>query len=267
MWSEQIYRSLAQSVGMFLLIQGGMKYFLNTGAKTPAAPAQSGAAVPNTANPGANVVIPSWEERPHSLDPGVQYAPVPWTISPIWPDNAEVDILMYISPSTVAPSFKSMPKDSLLINEKNFKIGDYKQKREIHTEFKVPKEVQHNATLNAHFYVGKSGSVLDPTAAGYDSGKAYHVVRPLSAYQVKKKAKKTRNLLSDMPSKEEETEEEKNAPKVFANYYHPNFSSLRTHRCIPVRASTFSSSPAVREMPRGSMAGTTPSCSRTRSGS
>ncbi|KAH5225352.1 hypothetical protein HBH77_016400 [Parastagonospora nodorum] len=219
-----IYRSLAQSVGMFLLIQGGMKYFLNTGAKTPAAPAQSGAAVPSTANTGANVVIPSWEERPHSLEPGVEYSHVPYKISPIWPDNPEVDILMYISPSTAAPSLKSMPKDSLLINETNFKIGDYKQKREIQTEFKVPKEVQHNAILNAHFYVGKSGSVLDPTAAGYDPGKAYHVVRPLSAYQVKKKAKKTRNLLSDMPSKEEETEEEKNAPKVFANYYHPNFT-------------------------------------------
>jgi hypothetical protein len=225
MLTSQIIRSLVQSVGMFLLIQGGMKYFVNTPAKAPAtSPAQSGSVVPNTANPGANVVIPTWEERPHSLEPGVQYSHVPWTISPIWPNDIEVDIRMYISPSTVAPSFKAMPKDSLLVDEKNFRIGDYKQKREVHTEFKVPKEVQYNATLMAHFYVGQSGSVLDPTQKGYDPAKAYHVVRPLSQYQVKKKVKKSRNLLSDMPTKEEETEEEKNAPKVFGNYYHPNFT-------------------------------------------
>jgi hypothetical protein len=225
MLTSQIIRSLVQSVGMFLLIQGGMKYFVNTPAKAPAtSPAQSGSVVPNTANPGANVVIPTWEERPHSLEPGVQYSHVPWTISPIWPNDIEVDIRMYISPSTVAPSFKAMPKDSLLVDEKNFRIGDYKQKREVHTEFKVPKEVQYNATLMAHFYVGQSGSVLDPTQKGYDPAKAYHVVRPLSQYQIKKKVKKSRNLLSDMPTKEEETEEEKNAPKVFGNYYHPNFT-------------------------------------------
>ncbi|KAL5115812.1 hypothetical protein ACEQ8H_006307 [Pleosporales sp. CAS-2024a] len=215
-----IFRSIAQSVGIFLLIQGGIKYLM-PGNQSPAAPAQSGAAVSRAQN---HVVVPAWEDRPRSLEPGVQYSHVPHTISPMWPNNVEVDVRMYISPSTVAPGFNSMPKGSLLIDEKKFVIGDYGQKREIHTEFKVPTEVQHNAILNAHFYVGQSGSVLDPTQPGYDPAKAYHVVRPLSAYHVKKKVKKTRNLLSDMPTKEQETEEEKNAPRVYANYYHPNFT-------------------------------------------
>jgi hypothetical protein len=219
------FRSIAQSIGIFLLIQGGMKYFMNTGSTTPAAgSSQPGSAAPGAVKPSGNVVIPSWENRPHTLAPGVEYSHVPWSISPIWEAGTELDVLMYISPSFAAPSFKSMPKDSLLIEERNFKLGDWKQKRQIQTEFKVPTEVQHNATLNAHFYVGRSGSILDPTQRGYDAGKAYHVVRPLSQYQVKKKAKKTRNLLSDMPANEADTEEDKDTPRLVGNYYHPNFT-------------------------------------------
>jgi hypothetical protein len=219
-------RSIAQSVGIFLLIQGGMKYFTKSGGNSPAVAntAQPGSAVPNMAQPDGNAVIPAWEDRPSSLDPGAEWSSVPWSIAPMWPINTEIDISMYVSPSVAMPQFRSIPKEHLLIEEKNFKFGDYKQKRVIHTEFNVPKEVQHNATLFAHFYVGHSGSVLDPNQAGYDTAKAYHVIRPLSQYQVKKKVKKTRNLLSDMPSNEQETEEEKNAPKVFGNYYHPNFT-------------------------------------------
>ncbi|KAF1939208.1 cleft lip and palate associated transmembrane protein 1 [Clathrospora elynae] len=223
---KSIYKSIAQSVGIFLLIQGGMKYLMPQAApKVPAvaSPAQSGsAAVPARA---LNAVIPAWENRPQSLEPDVEYSPVPWNVAPIWPVGTELDISMYISASVAMPPLKSMPKDSLLIEEKKFKFGDYNQNREIHTEFRVPKEVQHNATLLAHFYVAQSGSVLDPMQPGYDTAKAYHFIRPLSQYQVKKKVAKTRNLLSDMPEKAaSETEEEKNTPKVVASYYHPNFT-------------------------------------------
>lgn len=117
-----------------------------------------------------------------------------------------------------------MPKQSLLIDEKNFKFGDYNENRVIETEFAVPKVVQNNGTLFAHFYVGQSGSVLDPTVPGYDVAKAYHFVRPLTRYFPKKKIAKTRNLLSDMPERDIETEEEKAAPKVIASYYHPNMT-------------------------------------------
>lgn len=122
------------------------------------------------------------------------------------------------------PALKSMPKESLLIEEKNFKFGDYKENRIIETSFTVPKAVQQNATLFAHFFVAKSGKVLDPTLPDYDLGSAYHFVRPLTRYLPKKKIAKTRNLLSDMPEKDIETEEEKKAPKVIGSYYHPNFT-------------------------------------------
>lgn len=203
-----------------------MKYFLNSGNNTPAAadPSQSGAAAV-TSNAGGNVAIPSWENRPLSYQPDTQFSHIPMNIAPMWPVGTELDISMYISPSIAMPSIKARPKDSLLIDEKKFKWGDYKEKRIIETEFKVPKEVQHNATLFAHFYVAQSGSVLDPTEAGYDSAKAYYFIRPLSQYQAKKKIAKTRNLLSDMPEKDaQESEEEKKAPKIIANYYHPNFT-------------------------------------------
>ena len=207
---------------MFLLIQGGMKYFL----KAPAPAATPGQA--NTVTPGgsgAAVSIPAWENRPHQLDPGADYSRVPWNIAPMWQTGEELDISMYISPSVAMPALKTMPKESLLIDEKNFVFGDYKQKREVHVEFTVPTEVQHNASLLAHFYVGKSGAVLDPTQPGYDPAAAYYFIRPLTQYQPKKRVAKTRNLLSDMPEKDAvETDEEKKAGKIIGNYYHPNFT-------------------------------------------
>jgi hypothetical protein len=209
-----------------MLIQGGMKYFMpQTPKTTPAVndPAQTGSVA--AVKPSGNVVIPAWEQRPQSLDPGAQYSAIPYAVAPMWPAGIEMDIAMYISSSVAMPPLKSMPKESLLIEEKNFRFGDYKDNREIHTEFKVPKEVQRNATLLAHFYVAQSGNVLDPMQPGYDTSKAYHFIRPLTQYQPKKKIAKTRNLLSDMPDRAEvETEEEKNAPKIVASYYHPNFT-------------------------------------------
>jgi hypothetical protein len=142
----------------------------------------------------------------------------------MWPAGTELDISLYISPSWAMPALKSMPKETLLIDEKKFKLGDYNENRVVETEFAVPRAVQQNGTLFAHFYVGKSGSVLDPTVPGYDVSKAYHFVRPLTRYIPKKKIAKTRNLLADMPERDGETEEEKNAPKVIASYYHPNFT-------------------------------------------
>ncbi|KAF2711115.1 cleft lip and palate transmembrane 1 [Pleomassaria siparia CBS 279.74] len=223
--STGIIRTLAQSVGMFFLIQFAMKQFspsaqnvavVDTTAKNGAAPAANVAV--NT-----NVKIPLYEDRPRQWAPDVTYSTVPWNIAPIWPVGTELDIYMYITPSLAMPALKSMPKESLLIEEKNFKFGDYKENREINTEFAVPSAVQHNATLFAHFYVGQSGSVLDPIAPGYDVEKAYYFIRPLTKYLPKKKIAKTRNLLSG-PTDEEELEIEKNTPKVVASYYHSNFS-------------------------------------------
>jgi hypothetical protein len=180
-------------------------------------------AVVSNGNANVAVKIPQFDNRPHQLDEGAQWSPVPNSIAPMWPVGGELDILMYISPSLAMPALKKMPKDTLLIEEKGFKFGDWKESREINTEFTVPKEVQNNATLFAHFYVAQSGAVIDPTMSTYDPAKAYHFIRPLSLYLPKKKISKTRNLLSDMPDTAE-SEEEKKQPKIIGSYYHSNFS-------------------------------------------
>jgi hypothetical protein len=207
-----------QSVGIFLLIQFGTQKLFP--AQPQADPAK-GAVVPN-AN-GAKFSIPAFQNRPRQLDEGAQWSPVPMNIAPMWEVGTEVDIRMYVTPSLAMPSLKSMAKETLLIEETSFKFGDYKEKREINTEFPVPKAAQRNATLFAHFYIGKTGSVLDPTVSGYDPTKAYHFTRPLTAYLPKKKIAKTRNLLSDLPDTVE-SEEEKKEPKIIGSYYHPNFT-------------------------------------------
>jgi hypothetical protein len=116
------------------------------------------------------------------------------------------------------------------MQEKNFTMGNYSDTREIDTTIKVPKAVQQNGTLWAHFFVARTGFQLDPAAKDYTTDDALHFIRPLNQYLPKKKAKKLKNLLST--DEGEESEEEDNAPKVTtASYYHPNFTvSLRAQR-------------------------------------
>jgi hypothetical protein len=210
---------MAKSLGMFVLIQGGMKMITK-----PSAPVVSQAPAGAKMATGVPAAIPAFDARPQHLNEDATYHHVPINIAPMWPLGTEVDIAMYISPSVAMPPLKAMPQNSLLIHEKNFVFGDYKENRDVHVEFDVPSEVQYNASLLAHFYVATSGSVLDPTQPGYDTAKAYHFIRPLTRFMPKKKTAKTRNLLSDMPQRDVETEEEKNMPKVIASYYHPNFT-------------------------------------------
>lgn len=212
-------KTLVQSVGIFFLIQFVSKQFL---AQKPAAtpdPATGNTVVVNTEAP-----IPAFEDRPTHFDDGAVRSIIPQNVAPMWPVGTEVDIILYISPSIAMPPLKQLPADTLLIEEKAFKFGDYSENRVIETEFKVPAEVQRNATLFAHFYVAKTGSPLDPTQPGYDPTKAYHTIRALSQYQPKKQIKKTRNLLSEMPQSSGETEEEKKTPKIIGSYYHSNFT-------------------------------------------
>ncbi|KAF2197160.1 cleft lip and palate transmembrane 1 [Delitschia confertaspora ATCC 74209] len=209
-----IIRTLIQSVGIFLLIQAGSKYFLQPKTADPSV---------GTTVPGSKIPIPAYSDRPQQLAEGTAWNPIPETVSPMWPVGTELDISMYISPSLAMPQLKSMPKESLLIEEKNFKFGDWSENREVHTEFAVPKEVQNNATLFAHFYVAHSGNQLDPMAPGYDMAKAYHFVRPLTQYLPKKKIAKTRNLLSSANEAAVQDVEEPQGQLV-APYYHPNFT-------------------------------------------
>ncbi|PVH98736.1 cleft lip and palate transmembrane 1 [Periconia macrospinosa] len=212
-----LLRTVAQSVGMFFLIQYGMKNFF------PQPQQNADVAKGSAAAPNSRVSIPMFDNRPTQLNEGAVWSPIPSNIAPMWPLDIDLDIAMYISPSLAMPALKNMPKDTLVIDEKKFKFGDYNENRHISVEFPVPKEVQNNATLFGHFYVSQSGAVVDPTSPNYDPTKAYHFIRPLSAYHPKKKAMKTRNLLSDLPDTVE-SEEEKNQPKVIASYYQSNFS-------------------------------------------
>jgi hypothetical protein len=107
-----------------------------------------------------------------------------------------MDITIVVSPSFVATPLAKVPKERIVVDETAFVFGNYKENRVIDTEFTVPKEVQNNGTLWAHFYIGLSGSKLDPGTKGYDPTKAFHFTHPLTQYIVQKKVKKTKNLLA-----------------------------------------------------------------------
>jgi hypothetical protein len=165
--------------------------------------------------------LPAFTDRP-SLSDVSNYSPVPDAIAPIWPANSMLDISVCVSPSIQFLGFPAVAKSALVVQEKNFKMADFSENRDIAASIKVPKEVQRNGTLWAHFFVGLAGSQLDPAAKDYDAGKAVHFVRPLNQYLPKKKTKKLKNLLTSGDDTDEVVDE-KPATQI-VSYYHPNFT-------------------------------------------
>ncbi|KAF2165191.1 hypothetical protein M409DRAFT_56069 [Zasmidium cellare ATCC 36951] len=202
------WMSKAWSIGKNILIFVAIQYALKTymGQQKPAA-----TPAPEVAQPGSEAVT-------------VDYSAVPQTIYPLWPTNTTLDVSLYISPSVIIPSLNQMPKDSLILNEKNFSIDrSQKDYRQVQKFFTVPKSVQDNGTLFAHILIGQHGAELDPAAPRYDPSKAYRMLRPLTQHLLKKKVRKTRSLLEGKNETVEEDPEEEEAPRS-ASYYHPNFT-------------------------------------------
>ncbi|KAI4226127.1 MAG: hypothetical protein LQ349_006933 [Xanthoria aureola] len=197
-----------QAIGIFFLVQFVVGQFLgnnksSTSSKSPA--------------------IPAFTDRPAGADIP-DYSSVPQTVAPIWPMNSSLDLSIYVSPSLVMPRLKSIDKSSLVLEEKAFTLGNWKENRQIDTTFKVPKEVQNNGTLWAHFYVALHGHPLDPADKGYDVANAYHFFHPLNHVIPKKKVAKTRKLVGASNTEVDEEEKPEASGPTWSSYYHPNFT-------------------------------------------
>ncbi|KAJ5545490.1 Cleft lip and palate transmembrane 1 [Penicillium sp. DV-2018c] len=205
--SSSGFKGALQGLGVFLLVQFAINQWM--GSK-------------NTATPSVNTGgIPAFADRPHPSEI-VEHSALPELVAPIWPLDGAVDLSIYVTPSMTVPKFKS--SDSILVlQETNFTIGNYSDTREIDTTIKLPRQVQQNGTLWAHFFLARAGYQLDPSAKDYNTADAVHFLRPLNQYLPKKKTKKLKNLLSG--PEDEDDEEEDNTPAVTtSSYYHPNFT-------------------------------------------
>lgn len=174
--------------------------------------------------PGNLGGIPAFQLRPSQLLEGAEYRALPKKIAPIWPQDSYVDVVVTLSPSFNPTPISQVPAEYVVLDEKRFQMNNYSDQRHIETTFKLPKPCQYNGTLWGHFYMALSGSKIDPKAAGYDPANAYHFAYPLTQYLPRKKVAKTRNLLDDMPARDEPDEEEGQKGPIIANYYHPNAS-------------------------------------------
>ncbi|KAJ5302258.1 hypothetical protein PENANT_c008G03845 [Penicillium antarcticum] len=206
--SNSGFKGALQGLGIFLLGQFAVSQFF--GNKQSASPSASSGG------------IPAFADRPHPSEIAESSA-IPDLIAPIWPADSAVDLSIYVTPSIIVPNFKS--SDSVLVlQEKNFTIGNYSDTREIDTTIKVPKQVQQNGTLWAHFFLARTGYQLDPAAKDYNTADAVHFLRPLNQYHAKKKVKKLKNLLATAGEAEQQQDDD-NVPDVQTmSYYHPNFT-------------------------------------------
>lgn len=167
--------------------------------------------------------IPAYQLRPSSLDEGAVWNAVPQRLAPMWPTDSSVDIIITLSPSFVPNKISTVKEEYVALNEKGFKLGNSSENRVAETTFNVPSSVQKNGTLWGHFYIGLTGSNLDPKEPGFDPETAFHFVYPLTQYIPKKKEAKKHNLLEGKAEEVEESEEQTTGP-IVANYYHPNTS-------------------------------------------
>ena len=206
--------SLLQGLAFFVISQYLVSTFFS--GKT------SGGNTPGQPSPGSSGDIGSFADRP-DITVIQNYSAIPHFVAPIWPVNSSLDVSIYVSPSLVMPALSSLPEESLVLEEKNFRIGDYQDKRDIQTTLTVPKQVQKNGTLWAHFYVALTGHQLDPLAKDYDIASATHFFRPLNQFLPKKRVRKLKNLL-DKANETEGAVEDKPQGLQVASYYHPNFT-------------------------------------------
>ncbi|KAK0635292.1 cleft lip and palate transmembrane 1 [Bombardia bombarda] len=222
--STPMVRKILQAVLMWVVMQMVMKQFTKAGQQATTEVKTANGEVVKVATTGS---VPPYDERPTQLDEGAIYNHIPQLIAPIWPTDSKVDIVVAISPSLAPTPLRQTPKDMIVLEERQFGIGNYSDKRATDRVINVPVPVQNNGTLWGHFYVGLPGALLDPTQSNYDPSSAYHFAFPLTQHIFKKKERKTRNLLgSTNATVEEEAEEEDTTPSgpIIANYYHPNIS-------------------------------------------
>lgn len=182
----------------------------------------SGAVVDISANGGD---IPPFHARPDTLNEGATWSAIPARIAPMWPNLTPLDITIVVSPTFVPVPIAKVPKDRIVVDETEFMFGDYDSSRIIDASFNVPKEVQNNGTLWGHFYIGTSGSNLDPATPGFDPSKAFHFVHPLTQYIAQKKIRKTKNLLATS-----EADDEVRFTRVRAHWHIFNIYTAR-RRC------------------------------------
>lgn len=205
---KSIFKSLLQSVGIFLLIQFVVSQYF--GSKSSTTTTTSGATPAGQANY-------KFDERP-AISAIANYSHVPLNVAPIWPEDSTVDLQVYVS-ALIKPFGD---KGELVADERDLKMGDYKDARDIATTIKIPTEVQHNGTLWAHFLVGLTGSQLDPSHKDYNPHVATHFYKSLNQYLPKKKVRKLKNLLDASEEPEDQLEEPKGAQ--IGSFYHPNFT-------------------------------------------
>ncbi|KAI1415261.1 cleft lip and palate transmembrane 1 [Hypoxylon sp. FL1857] len=219
---QSILYKIVQGVAIWFGMQLLMKQLTGgNNAQTVTTKDASGNIVQVPANTGE---IPAYQLRPSNLDEGAVWNPIPQRLVPIWPSDSSVDIVVTLSSSFVPVKISSVPEEYVALKEKGFKLGNWTDTRVAETTFTVPSSVQKNGTLWGHFYIGLTGSNLDPKQPGFDPATAFHFVYPLTQYIPKKKEAKTRNLLEDRPEVEEEEPEEETIGPIIANYYHPNTS-------------------------------------------
>jgi hypothetical protein len=215
-------KSAVQGIAIFFGMQFVMNNVLGVGKNSANTTVTDESGTVNSV-PANTAEIPPYHDRPEFLNDGATWNAIPQRIAPMWPLNSPLDITIIISPSFAVQPIAKVEKERKIVEEVGFNFGDYKESRVIDTSFAVPKEVQNNGTLWAHFFIGLSGCKLDPQSPGYDTSKAYHFVHPLTQYITQKKIKKTKNLLAASEETKEEEEEVPTGP-VITSHYHPNVS-------------------------------------------
>ena len=142
--APSFFRTALQSIGIFLAVQFLFKTVLSGSQNGLFGTSSSNSTDGTTAASPSS--IPAYSARPAPHEITGNYSSIPKYIAPMWDSNVNMDVMVYVSSSLVMPGLKNMRPESLVLSEKEVRLDGWSDKREIHTHFPVPKEVQHNIT-------------------------------------------------------------------------------------------------------------------------
>ncbi|KAI5302779.1 hypothetical protein KEM56_000366, partial [Ascosphaera pollenicola] len=142
------FKSIIQNIALFIALQWVMSSFFGSKQRAASVGGNSSGAGGQPLGGPVPTAVPPFGERPVDQDAITNKTHVPFNVAPMWGETSALDITVYVSGESALPylTMAKEPEVIKVVEEKNFKMGDFDEKRELDGSFKVPASVQNNGT-------------------------------------------------------------------------------------------------------------------------
>jgi len=152
----------------------------------------------------------------------------------LWPLGTRTELSVFISEHDTLDPWQNI--DKRVVKEQNIVFGNWNEHRIVETSVEIPETAQHNGTLYAHIFWGKSGWT-DVTRSLHDVDNVLYRRKLLTRYMPKKKEAKLKKLMGR--EKDNKTDVIQPDAPIIASYWYPNLTLCIVGENSPVQKSVF----------------------------